>query len=94
MKIELKSPIKLGEHGEAITHLNLRESVCAGDLRGIKVSGLSDPSTDDLLKITSRLSGQPDAVLNKLELADFSAVLEAVSGFIEAGLKAGSANSP
>lgn len=88
MKLELKKPIQIGE-AAAITHLTFREEICAGDLRGMKVNALGDPSTDDMLKIASRLCGEPDPVLAKLSLADLVEVLGLVSRFLQSGLETG-----
>jgi hypothetical protein len=82
---KLKKPIKVGETTEPVTELKLREEVCAGDLRGIKLSSLQDPMTDDLLKIAARLSGQTELVINKLGLEDMGEVLAAVVDFLGAG---------
>jgi len=93
VRLELKKPIKLGEHGTPIDHLAFRESICAGDLRNLKVSELGDMTVDNLLTLASRLTGQPDVVMNKLELVDLGEVIKIVGGFIEAGM-GGSEVSP
>lgn len=94
MKVVLRKPVTLGETTATVTELNLREEVVAGDLRGVKFSSLGDPTPDDLLKIASRMCGQPEAVLNKLGLEDMAEVIEGVAGFIERGLGTGKKRSP
>ena len=90
MKYTLKKPIQIGESGPPITEFNFREEVCAGDLRGVKMSALSDPAPEDILKIAARLCGQTDVVMGKLSFGDTLAVAEAVGGFLAAGLETGS----
>lgn len=85
MKLALKKPIRVGETTPEISELTFREEVVAGDLRGIRMSALADPSVDDLLKIGGRLSGQPDAVMNRLSPEDFGEVAALVNGFFASG---------
>lgn len=92
MKLVLKDEIPLGEL-EPLRELNFRERIVAGDMRSIKVNSLSDPSLDDLLRIAGRLCGQPDAVLNKLSLADLAEVVALVGSFLSGGPKTGSTPS-
>ena len=91
MRLALKKPVQNGS--ETVSELTLREDVIAGDLRGIKMSALADPSTDDLLKIAGRLCAQPDTVMSKLCPADMLAVMEATGGFLSAGLEIGKTQS-
>jgi len=81
MKLALKNPVTLGE-GAPVTELSFREELTAGDLRGVKLSALADPTADDMLKIAGRLSGQTDLVMNKLSLEDFASVVEAIRSFL------------
>lgn len=91
MKYVLKNPIQLGE-GPAVTELNFREEVVAGDMRGLP---MRDPMHwDEILKLASRLSGQPEAVINKLSFRDLTEVTKRVAGFIGAGLETGTTGSP
>jgi hypothetical protein len=92
--VKLVKPVQLGEEGVPVTELSFRDEVVAGDMRGIKLSALSDPTPDDMLKIAGRLCGQPDALMSRLCLADLLKVVEVVGGFLEAGLAIGSAASP
>jgi tail assembly chaperone E/41/14-like protein len=85
--VKLESPIILGEKIPPTAELVFRTTVVAGDLRGIKFSGLADMSVDDLLKVAGRLSGQPDIVMNRLELADLATVTEHVNRFLNPGQK-------
>lgn len=90
MKYTLKNPVKVGESQPPVTELVFREEVVAGDLRGVKMSGLADPSVDDLLKIGGRLCAQPEAVMNRLSPEDFGEVAAIVNGFFRAGPETGS----
>jgi hypothetical protein len=89
VKLALKRPIQVGETSAPITELTFREEVVAGDLRGIKQSSLADPLVDDVLKIAGRLTGQPDAVMNRLSPEDLGEVMGIVHGFFKAGPETG-----
>lgn len=97
MKLVLKRPIRVGEKGE-LTELVLRERICAGDYRGLKLGSLmtspAEVSIDDFLKIAARLAGQPDLVMNDLSEEDLGAVIEAVISFRLAGQKTATTASP
>lgn len=89
MKYTLRKPIQVGEEGEPITSLTFRESVCAGDMRGLKFSALADMTTDDLMKIAGRLCAQDAVVMNKLSLPDMLEVATLVGNFMGSGLETG-----
>lgn len=89
MKYTLKRPIRLTEASPEISELVFREEVVAGDLRGIKQSSLADPLVDDVLKIAGRLTGQTDAVMNRLSPEDLGEVMAIVHGFFKAGPETG-----
>lgn len=89
MKHVLKKAIQIGETQPPVTELNFREEVVAGDLRGIRQSSLADPMVDDVLKIAGRLTGQPEAVMNRLSPDDLGNVMEIVHGFFKAGPETG-----
>jgi hypothetical protein len=93
VKLTLKKPVVVGT-GAPVTELIFREEVVAGDLRGIKLSGLADALTEDILKVAGRLCGQSDPTMNGLCSADLIKVAEVVGGFLTAGLETGSENSP
>jgi len=86
----LLKPIQIGETQPPVVELHFREEVMAGDLRGVKMSGLADPSVDDLLKIGGRLCAQPEAVMNRLSPEDFGEVAAIVNGFFRSGPGTGS----
>lgn len=88
MQYVLKKPVKLGEQGETVTALTLRDEVCAGDMRGITMR--TELDYGDAIKLISRLSGQPEALVNKLHFADFSELAVVVVGFLNAGPATGS----
>ena len=98
MKLVLKRPLKVGDKGVELTELVLRERLCAGDYRGLKLGSLmtdaKDVPVDDYLKIASRLSGQPDSVINDLCEADFAEVIAAISSFRQAGQKLATDGDP
>ncbi len=91
MDYKLKRPLRLTESAAEVTELHLREELCAGDLRGIKLATLGDMATEDVLKVTSRLCGQPEALLAKLHVADLMKIAEIVVGFLGSGLEIGNA---
>lgn len=91
--LKLKKPVALGEKGEPVTELHFRGEVVAGDFRGLKLVSLMDLSTDDMLTIAGRLSGQPDALLNKLSLVDFAEVVKVVLPLLGPGPETGSGPS-
>lgn len=62
MKHTLRKPISI-PNLPTITEITLREELCAGDFRGIKLRAISDPTGDDMIKLISRLSGHPEAVI-------------------------------
>lgn len=94
MKYVLKKSIQVGEMGPAVTEFIVREAVVAGDLRGIRMKDLVDPTMDDVLKLIGRLSGQPDVVVNRLSLEDFDFLGAEVMGFFKRGPETGSNGSP
>jgi hypothetical protein len=91
VKYVLKRPIQLAEGEPAITVLTFREEVVAGDMRGIPVR--EPMHFDDLFKLAGRLSGQPDAVINKMSFADMGEVISIVMGFTGAGQATGNGPS-
>jgi hypothetical protein len=94
VKLTLKEPIEIGEKGAPVTELVFRERIVSGDLRGIRLSELGDPPVEKLLTVAGRLAGQPDIVMSRLGLLDLDEVVDAVSGFIKACRKIGTAASP
>lgn len=90
MKYTLKKAIRLTENTPEVAELVFREEVVAGDLRGVKQSSLADPLVDDILKIAGRLTGQPEAVMNRLSPEDLGEVMALVHGFFLGGQKTGS----
>jgi len=85
MQIKLTKPIVLAPGSSPIEELNMREEICAGDMRFLRVGALADPTIDDLLTLAGRLTGQGAAVLNKLVLADMDTVVAEVLGFLVGG---------
>lgn len=91
--IILKKPVRLGETTPEIRELRFRDELVAGDLRGINLKGLEDFPATDILTIGGRLCGQPDAVMNRLSLADLGQVVEIVLGFLSDGQQTGTGTS-
>ncbi len=92
MQLILKKPIVLGGDMPTVTVLNFREEVVAGDMRGITIR--DSMTFDEVVKIASRLTGQPDAVMAKLSVADLGEVVRIVGGFLNGGPETGAAPSP
>lgn len=77
------------EHGsETITELVFSRAPVAKDLRGIRLSELD--KADHLITVTSRLSGQPPSVIERLSVSDTMACFEVVSAFLSPGPRTGS----
>lgn len=85
--VKLKRPVTLGEQGEPVTELRLRDEVVAGDLRGLEMR--HPLHWDDMLKIAGRLAAQPDAVMNKISMEDLGQVTPLVLGFLGLGQETG-----
>lgn len=81
--IPLSKPLIWGE--QKITELILRRPT-AGDLRGIKLQGISDMDVNTIMVVLPRISTTPLApgVVNDLDPADLLSVCEAISGFFSA----------
>ena len=80
MKITLKKPIPSGS--ETLTELTLREEIVAGDMRDIELGRMV---FGDIVKLASRLSGQPESVLDKMSSQDLVQVTNAVTDFLGVG---------
>lgn len=83
--LKLHRPIMLGD--TIIDELEIREPV-AGDLRGVNLTG-GNMQTDDILKLIRNCANQPDSVVNKLSIGDFTAAGEIIGNFIENSRKIG-----
>lgn len=81
--ITLSKPLTFGE--ETIGELTLRRPT-AGDLRGIKLQGISDMDVNTVLTLLPRICTVPlaPATLHSLDPADLVAVCEAIAGFFVA----------
>lgn len=91
MPIPLRLRHPITHDGAVISELTFRDHACAGDLRGIKLTDLGLP--ENVMRIASRMTGQPDPVLDKLSIPDFIRVAEVVGGFFESGPANGNAPS-
>lgn len=81
--IVLKYPVSIGTL--TVTELKLRR-MKAKDMRGIGANGAS---TDDVIRIAARLSGQLDKVIDELDVEDFMEVSSEVLSFIGDGQATG-----
>jgi len=81
--VTLKEPITFGS--ETITELHLRAPK-AKDFVGMPMSGHTG---GDILKLAVRLSGQPDAVIGELSVADFMEVADIIGSFFPDGQPTG-----
>lgn len=93
MKYDLKKPVT-GIEDQPIGSLTFREEIVAGDLRDLKLQNLAEWTTGEVLRLAGRLCAQPDAVLNRLSVADLLEVQTLVLGFLMAGHQTGTASSP
>lgn len=87
MKHTLRRPISI-PGVPTITELNLREELCAGDFRGIKRRQFfQEWDGTDMIKLISRLSGQPEAVIghvpNGMSEQDLDDIGEKLVGFFK-----------
>lgn len=87
MKYQLKQAIEIAG-AEPIVELNVREKLCAGDFRGIKLGSLGDLGemlTDDMLKIIGRLTGRTAPEMNALSPEDLGELALMVRDFFSRG---------
>lgn len=85
---KLQFPIRIGDE-EPITEFRMRR-LKAKDIKGIP-SSLSDQERG--LRVLSRLSGQPDHVIDELDGVDLAALGDIVDGFFPTGPKTGTKRS-
>jgi hypothetical protein len=76
IKIRLASPIMHGE--KEISELVFGREMVAGDLRGISVK---DMTHDNILEVTSHITGVPTPILQKLKIPDYLEVADVVGDF-------------
>lgn len=96
MRFVLKRPISIPGAPAPIAELTLREELCAGDFRGIKLGNLGNPvemPADDMIKLISRLSGRSEHEIGKLSDFDFGVIGERVIGFFSPGSPSTTASS-
>lgn len=84
--IKLTNPIVQGS--ETITSLTFPGSLKGRHVRDMPLT--SQMTAGDLLKIASRMCGEPPSVMDELEGADLMDVLSLVGGFLQPGQKTGS----
>lgn len=86
--VQLKTPIEFGS--KTITELTFRQGRMS-DLKGIVLDGKSIPM-DALLALASRMSGQPSAVIDRIDGDDVGEVLALALDFF--GTSLGGGNKP
>lgn len=86
MAEEMEFPIKIGlrhplEHGnEEIREIVFKRPLKVKDLKGVRITNLA---FDDFALVIGRLANLPASVIEQMEIADFAAVMEVVSGFLD-----------
>lgn len=88
-RVKLREPIRFGS--EVVEELVIRAATAKDCRRLPMVSGYE---FDSILILASRLSGQPDAVIDKLGGDDLEEVIEIVSGFMPGSRGTGPRSSP
>lgn len=84
---KLKKPVAWGE--DTIHELEFKTPTI-GDIKFMK---LTDPTLDDILKLGSKLSGQPQKMIEALSIEDGMEVAEILGNFLGASRKTGQAQS-
>ena len=84
-EIRLESPISWGK-GETRDTITVQRSLKAKDFKGIKANEIV---MDDMLKMVSRITGEPQALIEELEARDLFKVIEVVNSFLPSGLVTG-----
>jgi hypothetical protein len=79
----LKHPVTVGS--ETITELKFRRPQ-AGDLRSFP---LQNQAGGDLLNVAGKMCGQPQPVMDKLDVEDVLGITEVVVNFLPTGLLTG-----
>lgn len=82
--IELKEPVQWGE--ETRTTIVVTRRLKAKDFKGIKAS---DIRFDDMMKLISRVTGEPIAFIEELDAADLFEASQVVQSFLPSGLTTG-----
>ncbi|MCZ4281694.1 phage tail assembly protein [Kiloniella laminariae] len=79
-KIELKDPIAWGD--KKLTEISFR-APCAGDLRGVSISGIAQMEVEHLLKLLPRIAIEniTAAQLETLSARDTTRLFHGVQGF-------------
>jgi hypothetical protein len=82
--IKLKHPIKWGQ--ETRNELVIKRTLKAKDFKGIPAQNFL---MDHMLKMLSRMTGEPQAFIEELEVEDLFAAVEVVNAFLPGGLGTG-----
>lgn len=88
--VKLRSPIQFGKD-QLIEELTFRPPT-AKDFRRLAI--VSGYEMDTVLTLAGRLSGQPDAVIDKLTGGDLEEVIAIASGFMPGSQSTGKTPSP
>lgn len=89
LKLKLRTPVEFGK--DTIEELTFRRGRM-GDMKGVPIG--DSISMDTIMLVASRLSGQPTAVIERLDEADAGEVVGLAMGFIGRCLATGSGPSP
>lgn len=79
----LKHPVTVGS--ETISVLSFRRPV-AGDFKDVSLQNIT---AGDLMKAAGKMCGQPQQVIEKIDLEDVFALTELVTDFLPSGLLTG-----
>lgn len=82
LKLKLKYPVTFND--ETITEIELRRPKG----RDIKILP-TNPTTEHLLRLASKLSGQVSGVFDEMDAVDVMTVSEAIAGFLDRGQETG-----
>jgi len=82
--INLEVPVKWGE--ETRTTIVVNRRMKAKDFKGIKAS---DIRFDDMMKLISKVTGEPVAFIEELDASDLFSASQVIQSFLPSGLTTG-----
>ena len=84
-KILLSTPIKWGANDER-TEISVQRKLKAKDFKGIPVQNMQ---FDHMLKLVSKITNEPLAFIEELEIEDLMKAIEVLNSFLPGGLGTG-----
>jgi len=84
--IQLTEPVQWGKDELPRTEITINRRLKAKDFKGI-VAG--DIKFDDMVKMLSKISGEPIAFIEELDAADMITAVEVINSFLSGGPKTG-----